>query len=280
MTMAATSILPAIPREIPIRTPELDFETPIPNHWLAGNAVATHIFNGMNLVFPDGERFFIQAVRDCMAQVEDPELVRQVRAFYGQEACHAREHERYFQTLERQGYQIQPFLRRFRAFIGSSTRFLPAPLRLSLTAGAEHYTATFGAFALEDAMLAEAHPTMRRLILWHATEEIEHKHVAFDVLRATHPSHLLRVSGYALATFDLFAWGLLGARMLIRQDLAAGRLTPTTRKQHAADLRERRSYALPWLKERVAAYWRRDFHPCDTDELPLAHRKLAELGIA
>ena len=271
---------PAARARIEIRTPELDFEADIPRYWLAGNAVATHVFNGLNLVFPDGERFFIKAVRDCADDSLDPELRREIRAFNGQEGRHAHEHERYFEILERHGYGISGFLRFFQRTIGWTDRLLPRSLRLAMTAGAEHYTATFGAFAFQDPLLDDAHPTMRRLVFWHAAEEIEHKHVAFDVLQAKHPGVWLRRLGFAIATLELFGFSAFAARMLMRQDVKAGRIT---RRELAAQRTELASlqakFAAP-MKERISAYWRRDFHPNQTDERPMAYAKLAEVGIA
>ena len=39
---------------IPVRKPNLEFDASIPRHWIGDNIVATHFFNGLNLVFPDG----------------------------------------------------------------------------------------------------------------------------------------------------------------------------------------------------------------------------------
>ncbi len=265
---------------IPVRKPELDFDASIPHHWFAGRALLSHIFNGLNLVFPDGERFFIRSVREHLAGVEDPELRQQVKGFFGQEAHHAAEHERYFDILEAQGYPIRPLLRRFARFMAWSNRWMPARLRLAMTAGAEHYTATMGALAFEDPLLEEAHPTMRKLIIWHATEEIEHKAVAFDVLRATHPSYLLRMLGFALATLTLLGWATAGTRMLVRTDLRAGRLDRATLRAERRELRARQRQFGPKFLAHLRRYLHRDFHPSETDELPLAHRRLAEIGLA
>jgi len=264
---------------IQVRNPEFAFDASIPRHWLAENAVATHLFNGLNLVFPDGERFFIQAVLDCASDVPGAELRREVRLFSGQEGAHAREHERYFETLEAQGYQIQGFLKRFGRFMACSNRCLPAPLRLAMTAGAEHYTATFGAFSFDDALLSRAHPTMRKLLFWHAAEEIEHKHVAFDVLRATHPSLWLRRLGFLLATVELFGFSSLATRMLLRQDLRAGRIDRASVRVEREALRERESRIRQLVRKRARAYWRADFHPNDTNELSLARARLMEVEL-
>lgn len=266
--------------EIPVRKPDLDFDTTIPHHWFAGRALMSHIFNGFNLVFPDGERFFIRSVRDHLPRIADPELQRQVKGFFGQEAHHAAEHESYFDILEAQGYEIRPLLRRFRHFMAWSNRWMPARLRLAMTAGAEHYTATMGALAFEDPLLDDAHPTMHKLIIWHATEEIEHKAVAFDVLRATHPSYLLRMAGFALATLSLLGWATAGTRMLVRADLRAGRLDRATLRAERRELRARQREFGPKFLAQLRRYLRRDFHPNETDELPLAYQRLAEVGLA
>lgn len=101
--------------DIPARPVRLPFDEEIPRHW-ALNALDTHFVNGLNLVFPDRGRFFIRSVRDHLAQIEDPDLLRQAKGFFAQEGRHASEHERYFETLERQGYRIRPFLDRFACF--------------------------------------------------------------------------------------------------------------------------------------------------------------------
>jgi predicted metal-dependent hydrolase len=276
--MAAPSLHRGSRHEIPVRKPGFDFAG-VPHHWFADNAIATHVFNGLNLVFPDGERFFIESVRSHMDRIDDPQLQRQIRGFFGQEGRHAHEHERYFDTLEAQGYEIRGFLRRFKSFTRWSTRWLPAPLRLSMTAGAEHYTATLGALALSDGFIDGAHPVMRNLIVWHATEEIEHKAVAYDVLQATHPSVALRWVGFGLATLSLFGWSLAGANMLIRQDLKAERLTRGGLREARRSARHRQRRFGGSILRAIRDYLRPDFHPNDVDDLDLAKRRLAELGL-
>lgn len=261
--------------DIPLRRPDLDFDAAIPRHWMNGNVFATHFFNGLNLVFPDGERFFVKAVHDHLDRVTDPVLRRQATQFAAQEGQHARQHERYFDCLRRQGYQIDGFLRRFHGFFRFTNRWLPARLRLAMTAGAEHYTAVLGAGAIEDfALLADAHPVMRQLIVWHAAEEIEHKAVAFDVLRATHPGYLLRITGFVIATVCLFGWAIAGMRMLATQD----RVSRAVFDEHRRLALARDGYrGVARIRAGVRAYLRRDFHPGETDHLALARRRLAEV---
>ncbi len=275
--MSAASAQPPSRHTIPARRVRLDF-TDIPRHW-GHNAVDTHFFNGLNLVFPEGERFFIRSVRDHLDQIEDPELLAQAKGFFAQEGRHASEHERYFEALEAQGYRIRPFLRRFERFVAWN-RFWPASLRLAVTAGAEHYTAAFGREALRQPGIDEIHPTMRALILWHAAEEVEHKAVAFDVLQATHPSYALRMVGFAMATLIMLVWASLGMRMLLRQDGLSRREIRALREESQRRTDGNMNKA---LGRAVRAYLRRDFHPDQADgegadDLALAHRRLAELA--
>jgi predicted metal-dependent hydrolase len=263
--------------DIPVRKVEIPFDDTIPRHWFGGNAWQTHFFNGLNLVFPDGERFFIRAVQDRLDRVEDPGLLAQARGFAGQEGRHAHEHERYFEILAHQGYAVERFLGRFKRFVAWTNRFVPAPLRLAMTAGAEHYTATLGHLVLGDSVIDEAHPTMRQLILWHAAEEIEHKAVAFDVLRDTHPSYALRILGFVIATVLLFGWAGAGRRMLLRQDGIDRR--EATRQLRALRARDGGRFPKALLAG-MRAYLRRDFHPADVDDLPLARSRLVEIGLS
>ncbi len=261
--------------EIPVRKVNLPFDETIPRHWFGDNAVQTHIFNGLNLVFPDGERFFVRSVMDHADRVEDPELQAQIKGFVGQEGWHAHEHERYFATMRDQGYEIDGFLRRFRKFTQWTGKFLPASLRLAITAGAEHYTATLGAFTLSNPRIREAHPVMRQLITWHAVEEIEHKAVAFDVLAEVNPSYLLRITGYLVATLVLVGWALSGTRMLLRQDgvdkAAAKAMLRDLEKRDGGRMRRA-------IRDGFWIYFRRDFHPGQIDDFDLAQSQLGEIA--
>jgi len=282
MTTATSApyLYPGSRHEVRVRRPVFDFSE-VEHFWLAGNPVATQVFNGLNLVFPDGERFFIKAVRDQMGSVDDPQLAAQVRGFSAQEGRHAREHERYFEVLREQGYEIDTFLRRFNRFLGFVNRVAPAPLRLAMTAGAEHFTAIFGSIALRDEkLLPDAHPAMAKLVVWHASEEVEHKAVAYDVLQASSPSWLLRIAGFALATLSLFGWSAIATRMLLRQDVEAGRTSKAAIRAARNELARDDEQVRSELLARVRDYLRRDFHPNDVDDWSFAQKRLDQFDLA
>jgi hypothetical protein len=266
---------------IRVRSPKLDFEN-VPRHWFAKSVVGTAFANGLNLLFPAGERFFVRSVRRYLDRIEDPKLREDVKGFSGQEGLHAYAHERYFEILEKQGFNVKAFLGFYEAFAyGFIEKIAPAQLCLAATAACEHFTATMAANALAreaDGSMVLKEPTMRALMLWHAMEEIEHRAVAFDVLQEVNPSYELRVAGLAVATTLLFGLWTLGTCSLLAQE----RVKPG---RYARELRARREFRaqhrVPDFKAALLAYLKRDFHPLqDTkcDELARAYGVAAGLS--
>ena len=108
--------------------------------------------------------------------------------------------------------------------------------------------------ALEDQVFDQMHPVMRALLLWHASEEIEHKAVAFDVLQAVHPSYPLRVLGLACATALLGTWWLAATRMLLAQDRIP---RDQIKRERAHMLRQRHGKTIVGSVRGIRAYLRR-----------------------
>lgn len=259
------------------RSPGVDLDAPVPRHWFGGNAFATHVANGVNLLFPAGERFFVRSVNHYLDRVQSPLLRAQIKGFFGQEGRHAKEHERVFRLLEEQGYDVARFLRFYEAVaFGFIERVSPPSLRLATTAACEHYTAIMAENALRLGLLQYAHPTMRQLLLWHAAEEIEHRAVAFDVLQEVNPSYGLRVAGLGMATLCLGGFWIIGAAMLIAQDRDVSRARLLADRQAA---RERRGDAGVFLRG-LREYLRPDFHPSQSDTDRLAAQYLESVGLA
>src|SRR5262245_32105590 len=97
--------------KIRVRAPRIGFEG-LERHWLGGSRAATQLANAVNRLFPAGERFFVRSVRHYEKRLP-PELKVRVKGFYGQEGRHAQAHERLFDTLRAQGYQIDGLLERY-----------------------------------------------------------------------------------------------------------------------------------------------------------------------
>jgi uncharacterized protein len=225
MSTVSKNDLARADRAIPVRTPSFDFDTAIPRLWFRENSFLTFFFNGLNLTFPEGERVFVRAVHEHKARVSDPVLLAQVKGFAGQEGAHARAHEQLFDALRAQGFDLGPFFDRYLRYIRYVNKRVPSAVRLASTAALEHYTSALALIMFDLDLLRGVHPEMRKLLLWHATEELEHRAVAFDVLRATRPGYLLRAWGFVTGSLALSYWLTVGMRLFVKQsEIPLGKL--------------------------------------------------------
>ncbi len=271
------------PHAIPTRVMRFPFKgSDIPRHWFWNNVHATHGANALHMIFPEGERFFIRSVKHYLDRIEDPELRARVRGFFGQEGSHGHEHERFVELLREQGYDVDRFLSLYQKIAYDHFEKLAPPvLRLSVTVACEHFTASLAANALESDFLEHAHPLLRDLLRWHAAEEIEHKSVAFDVLKEVDPRYGVRIAGLAIAGTLLSGFWILGTKMLVDQEdidpeelRRRGRAMKRTIRE-GGYLRRRDIF-----KRAIVDYLRPSFHPDDEDNYGIARAYLTRIGRA
>jgi len=275
--MQSPPVTPVKRPPITPRSPSFDFSS-VPRRWFGGLALPTHTSNGVNLLFPMGERFFVRSVRHFEKVIaDDPELLAAVKAFYKQEGHHAGAHERFFQALSAQGFSVDRYLKIYRLLAFDGLERVTGPeLHLAVTAALEHYTALMAEGALRYRFIDAAPPAVRDLMLWHAAEEIEHKSVAFDVLRRVNPSYGLRMAGLALATAALAGFWAAATAMFLAQDDALHLETlRELRRAQEAHGGPRRYILRDVFWEGIRAYARPDFHPTQLDNDDLARDFLA-----
>lgn len=249
----------------------------IPRYWLGGSLLGTHIANGLNLVFPAGERFFVRSVNHYLGEIEDPALRDRVRRFFGQEGQHAKEHERFFAILREQGLDLDTFLDAYQKIGYDWLEPKVSPkLRLSITVALEHFTAVFAEHALRaDFLTLHSPKVVSELLLWHACEEIEHKDVAFDVLRAVDDDYALRIAGLVAATLLLIGFWSFATATLLRQEpsLQIERLAREGRRAIAD-----RQLGGQKLAHAFFTYLAPDFHPSQVPNQALAREYLERIG--
>jgi hypothetical protein len=261
---------PIIPRDL-----DVDFAA-VPRHWLAGNATATAIANGVNLLFPHGERFFVRSVKRFLGQIEDPELRAAVKGFFGQEGRHAHAHDRFNAILRAQGFEVDRFLASYQRLSSWLEAHTPPRLNLAVTAAAEHFTAILAEGAFTRNILDRAALEMRELLAWHAAEEIEHKAVAFDVLRTIDPSYALRIAGLAYATATLGGFWLWGTLALLRQE----RTGALRAWRELGRLPDRDPIIRRVFLRGIRQYLARDFHPSHNATERIAGDWMAARGMS
>lgn len=245
-----------------------NFAASTPRHWCGGNAMLTHFLNAYTLLVPGNEGYYIRTLKRVMPSLSDPAMRTMVAQFLLQEGQHGAGHHRCWRLLESQGYRISGFQRRVDGFL---YKFLepitPLRLRVAMVACVEHVNAYLGHEFLAQDLLRDADPDLRALFEWHFAEEIEHKHVVFDVLHVRGGGYLLRVFA-ALLVLPLFYLLMgLGAAILLQQDKLLWRRSTWKRlRQHlfSKDHMARRTFGY------LFDYVRPGFHPWQLDDRELA----------
>ena len=149
------------------------------------NTVVSSLFVILSAMFPPGEMFFIESIRNVRHQISDKQLCKDIQTFIAQEAFHSREHQslnkhlldsQFSEVLEIEA-QTKRVLDQFRK--------LNKIDQLAATVVMEHFTATLAQLLLTDGLIQQKTTQEKRdLREWHALEELEHKSVAYDVLTA------------------------------------------------------------------------------------------------
>jgi hypothetical protein len=190
---------------ITARIPNIAWNEGFDRHWFDNDPVATHAFNALSFLFPQAERFFIEAAREVVRDTNiafEPALTLAVKEFVTQEAAHTAQHNKYNSILVAQGYKnvVHDAIEKLQII----SRKIFSPLtRLALVCGYEHYTAILGNFVLSNPELfRKASPQMALVWGWHAAEETEHKSVCFDLYQAAGGGWLCRSLVFMLISLD------------------------------------------------------------------------------
>lgn len=149
------------------------------------NTVVTSLFVVLSAMFPPGEMFFIESVRNVRDQITDEKLLEDIRNFIAQEAFHSREHKSLNEHLIQSNYPEVLEIEALTKARLDKFRKLPKVEQLAATVVMEHFTATLARLLLTDPLIKQkTTQESRNLWEWHALEELEHKSVAFDALKA------------------------------------------------------------------------------------------------
>jgi predicted metal-dependent hydrolase len=161
--------------------------------WLDNDPFKTAFFNSLSLGFPIGEKSFIDSVRPFFDEIPDPQLKKEMRIFFGQEGMHRREHNKYNTLLcTARGYNAERIDAQWQRRIEQINAFDNKVKSLAATVAAEHFTAIFAENILRGWQMENVPNDMKALWQWHASEEIEHKSVAFDVFTYAGGSLVMR----------------------------------------------------------------------------------------
>jgi predicted metal-dependent hydrolase len=193
--------------KIVVREPMFAHEGGAGGLWNARLPELSHTLNGFQLALPYLEPYFIDAIRGARGHVKDEALLSDMQAFCEQEAHHARQHRAYCRVLRQRYPRLAEHETRIQQSLVQSRKNDSLEWRLAYTAGYEALTAQLARWLFKNAerWFEGADPYFAGMMTWHAAEEIEHRHVAFDVLQAVSASKGLRAKGMFAALSKTYA---------------------------------------------------------------------------
>jgi uncharacterized protein len=242
--------------------------------WHSGSAEKTILFDALSIMFPHGEKFFMDSVRYFERDITDTQLRTDIKGFLHQEAIHTREHLEYNARLERLGYPADKLDAGVKARFDFVRRHFGKQRQLGITLALEHFTAILAHEMLTvDAHLDGAEPAFKRLWQWHSLEEAEHRSVAFNVFQKRFGSSIgtyflrCRIMLITTVIFNMFIWSHV--RQMMRVDGLSRSPKAWARMLWFAFGSSGifRRIALPW-----ATYFLPGFHPQNHGGVPDAHR--------
>jgi hypothetical protein len=258
---------------IPTRSFRAPLQADIPRDWLPGNSALSALIDFYSVVVPANEAFYMRTLPQCLRRIDDPDLAERGRAFIHQEAEHGVAHKRFWRVLDAHGYRYRRLERLVDAAMFRLTeRIAPLSLRMSMVSCIEHINAFMAHEFLRQGILADAHPEARAMQEWHFAEEIEHKSVSFDVLRAISPGYGMRLAGWLSTTLLFYALMTMGMLLFLAQ--GGGFWRASTWRGLWRHLGPGHGMARRTLGH-LFAYLRPSFHPSQLDDRALAEAVIA-----
>ncbi len=148
----------------------------------------TDYINALSLLFPVGEKFFIDAVRNYEPLIQDKRFQAECKEFYKQEARHSREHNKLNKLLETEGLDLKGIEQSIKDRL--EYMHIDDEERLLTTICLENITHLLAMFILKAEKYFLKDNAYRDLLIWHATEELEHTHVPRVVAKLMHIPHM------------------------------------------------------------------------------------------
>ncbi len=255
--------------DIPRRKIDFDFDPDkVPLDFYGGDPIQSLFMASLSLVFPEGERFFVDSVMHYRDRFDDPELAAAVKGFAAQEGNHARAHAAFNAMVRAQGLEVAVDLeRKVKHLLRFRKKTAPAAARLAVTCALEHFTAILAEQLLTDEDHRERlHPSVRDLWVWHALEESEHKAVAFDVFQKVSGSYAIRARVMLIATAFFMGFIAYSHMRLVKE---RGLLTDVRGLFRTFDHLWLRRGLFRKLIPAYLDYFRPGFHPDDRDTTAL-----------
>lgn len=167
----------------------------VPFNWNPHRPAFAMQCNMITFFAPGFEKLIVDATREAIPLIRDPEKVEEANAYLRQEAQHSAAHMSHVRALVRRWPGLQETMDKVVASYDRLTATKPLAWRLAYTAVIENtFTPYFKVFLdHEDKLFEPGDERVASLFLWHFVEEIEHRSSALMVYDAVHGDFLYRV---------------------------------------------------------------------------------------
>ncbi|MGB5886144.1 MAG: metal-dependent hydrolase [Acinetobacter venetianus] len=236
------------------------------------STLMSHFLTALSMTFPKGERFFVETIRNVRNKIDDPNLQMDITGFIGQESHHAQAHELFNKSIQSADYQLSKYTEAFEKEM-LRLRTLSYRRQLAATVALEHFTAMMAGYMLKhpDFMFKRLSPNMKNLWLWHAVEEIEHKHVAFDVYQSVFSNLAQRRRSMRTITIGFIIGITLMTAHLLWQDRKNSLYKPNELMKNITVFLGLILMMIR-LSPEYLAFYRADFHPFQIDQNDLLEK--------
>lgn len=153
--------------------------------WSRSSPLFAFYINALGLHVPYFERYLIHTMNTVKHDVADEKLRRDMVALTGQEGHHARNFIAFNDLMTSHYDGLGDIDAHAKSWFKQAQKTDSRRRKVAFTAGYETFTFLAGLIILKnyDKWLADSHPVMKALWVWHQVEEVEHGSVAHDVYR-------------------------------------------------------------------------------------------------
>lgn len=227
-------------KDMPIRIMQFEFDA----EELKKNMPDGALNLGLSMTLPYIEPYLIRTMREALKHVTDQEVTAEVKQFIGQEAQHFRQHSKLNDLLRNCHPSlagIQEIEKQMEADYKRFTKTKSLRFNLAYAEGFEAAICATARTAVETIDINAPMSDLSRLFIWHLTEEIEHRTVAFNIYKHLYGDYFYRVIAGIYAQYHCFKYVFKFARFIAKHS--------PPKKKGAADseLKTLGSYSLLFL---------------------------------
>lgn len=181
--------------------------------WSESSPEFSVFINALGLHVPYFERYLIHTMNTVKHDVSDEKLRRDMAALVGQEGHHARNFIAFNKAMAKRYPKVGKLDEAAKTHFRAAAKKDSKKRLVGFTAGYETFTFLAGLIILRnyDKWMADSHPVMKALWVWHQVEEVEHGAVAHDVYRALYGKHEWYRKMMVLAAGWHIAWETIKA---------------------------------------------------------------------